>query len=206
MTASEPHPGIPSALYLGDVPWTRLQDLPVTLGMRRVAAACFAPRDYPPASQCGFSTPDGGSVSCDLQFPCSCLARVTRRPLRSNFCHSNDQRRCFVCGVGDVKLVAVTRMLDAHNTCFCTYQCRAVLQSGSAEHSPAADGRWLVDWQASIDECVTPECSAAVKGILEERKQGFEGPTTSAQIAVYQQLKAAATESLAAFGQLAMLV
>ena len=103
-------------------------------------------------------------------------------------------------------MVAVTRMLDAHRVCFCTYQCRAVLQTGSAEASPAADGRWLVDWQASIDDCVTPECSDAVKCILEQQKQGLGKDVTTAQMAVHQQLSAAARESWAAFGQLAMLV
>ena len=101
----------------------------------------------------------------------------------------------------------MTRMLDAHRACFCTYQCRAVLQTGSPVASPAADGRWLVDWQASIDECVTPECSAAVKCILAEQKQvSRDLHVTTPSMALYQQLTAAARESWAAFGQLAMLV
>ncbi len=119
---------------------------------------------------------------------------------------SADERRCYVCGVGGGECIAVTRMLDAHRACFCTYQCRAVLQTGRPEPSPAADGRWLLDWQASIDECVTPDCSAAVKCILAEKKQESGDHVTTPSMAMYQQLKAAARESWAAFGQLAMLV
>ena len=111
-----------------------------------------------------------------------------------------------MCGVGGGKCIAVTRMLDAHRACFCTFQCRAVLQTGRPEPSPAADRRWLVNWQASIDECVTPECSAAVKCILAEHKQGSGDHVTTPSMAMYQQLTAAARESWAAFGQLAMLV
>ena len=100
----------------------------------------------------------------------------------------------------------MTRMLDAHEACFCTFQCRAVLQTGSAEPSPAADGRWLTDWRTSIEKYLTPECSAVVKSILAEQKQERQDVGTTAQMAMYHQLKAAARESCAAFGHLAMLV
>ncbi len=111
-----------------------------------------------------------------------------------------------MCGISTGDVVAVTRMLDAHKRCFCVYQCRAVLQTGSPERSPAADGRWLLDWRAAMGDYVTPECAAAVESISSQQKVDNTEEPTSAKMAVYMQLKAAAEESWAAFGQLTMLV
>ena len=103
-------------------------------------------------------------------------------------------------------MVAVTRMLNAHERCFCVYQCRAVLQTGSPERSPAANGKWLLDWRASVGDYVTPECAVAVESILSHQKVQTTDEPTTAKMAVYMQLKAAAEESWAAFGQLTMLI